>query len=75
MSDATRPVRWRIPPRIDGPVPPAGAYRLDLDKPLPVGLFKLASDLADRCEHRPHRQGEPIDAAPSVLVVAHVVQP
>jgi hypothetical protein len=55
-------------------MPLAGAYRLDLDNSLPDGLFKLANDLADRCEHRTHRQREPIDATPSVLVVTHVVQ-
>jgi hypothetical protein len=54
MSDPTRPVRRRISPRIDRPVPPTWAYRLDLDKALTVGLFKLACDLADRCEHRTH---------------------
>jgi len=56
MSDPTRPIRRGVSPRIDGPVPRTWAYRLDLDKPLTVGLFEFPCDLADRCEHRTHCQ-------------------
>lgn len=46
---------------------------LNLDNSLAVGCLELAHDLPDGGQHRSDRQGETVEASPSVLTISDVM--
>jgi hypothetical protein len=71
VSRPAGPVRRWVDSWVGSSMSFAGLNRLDLNKPLPVGIFQLTDNLPDRRHDRSHGKRQPVDFAPCVLVIAN----